>query len=167
MTKWDVACIDKGYALLPPKLNSPLATNELLAIGYQESRFIHRAQIVIVNGEKRKGPARGDWQFERMGGVNGVLEHKSTKILIRDAMLTLSYPSNMDSRACWGAIETDDTLAFCFARLLLYASPKRLPKLNEMNHGWNCYIDAWRPGKPHPNTWVDAWSFAATHNPKD
>ena len=43
----------------------------LLAIGLQESRLTHRRQI--------GGPARGLWQFERGGGVAGVLRHAASR----------------------------------------------------------------------------------------
>src|SRR5690606_35531315 len=56
-----------AYALLPSRMDSDRATVMLLAIGLQESRFEHRRQI--------KGPARGFWQFERGGGVRGVMTH--------------------------------------------------------------------------------------------
>ena len=58
-----------ALALLPAAMNTPQARCMLLAIGLQESRFVHRRQI--------GGPARGFWQFERgtrtsRGGVWGV-----------------------------------------------------------------------------------------------
>ena len=57
-----------ALALLPAAMNTPQARCMLLAIGLQESRFVHRRQI--------GGPARGFWQFERgtrtsRGGVWG------------------------------------------------------------------------------------------------
>ncbi len=141
-----------GYDLLPAALESKEASNLLLAIGWQESRFERRAQM--------GGPAKGFWQFERGGGVTGVLEHKATKTIIRDVLLNLKYPSNMDANACYLAIEHNDVLAFCFARLLLYASPLKLPKLDDPDNGWKMYEATWRPGKPHPTTWTAAWNFA-------
>ncbi|WP_199533145.1 hypothetical protein [Thiopseudomonas alkaliphila] len=59
--------IDPALALLPARMKSKKAVVMMLAIGLQESRFIHRRQI--------KGPARGFWQFEKGGGVYGVLNH--------------------------------------------------------------------------------------------
>lgn len=145
--------VQAAYNILPAKFSSPEATNLLLAIGWQESRFEHRAQI--------GGPARGFWQFERGGGVHGVLEHKATKVPIREVLLALKYPANMDSATCWHAIEHNDVLAFCFARLLLYTLPPDLPSLEDSQNGWKQYIAAWRPGKPHPHTWLHAWDWAS------
>jgi hypothetical protein len=145
--------INHAYTLLPAKMDDERATHMLLAIGYQESRFTHRAQI--------KGPARGFWQFEKMGGVQGVLQHKLTKVPIRTALLHLNYPSNMDAHGCWAAIEHNDVLAFCFARLLLFTVPQSLPAADNPTDGWEQYLSGWRPGKPHPATWGAAWAYAA------
>ena len=68
--------VEPAMALLPPHMASDKVRVMMLAIGLQESRLTHRAQIVFtdakVNGadgrtrrEKIKGPARGLWQFER------------------------------------------------------------------------------------------------------
>lgn len=141
-----------AYKLLPIRLYSPEATQMLLAIGWQESRFEHRHQV--------GGPARGFWQFEQGGGVKGVLEHKATKTLVRDALLDLKYPANMDALQCHIAIEHNDVLAAVFARLLLVPLPKKLPALEDMQEGWRQYLAAWRPGKPHPKTWGYAWDWA-------
>lgn len=143
-----------AYELLPPKLASFEASLLLYAIGWQESRFEHRTQL-------GGGPARGFWQFEMNGGVKGVLEHKATKTPIRDAMLALKYPPNMNETTCWHAIEHNDVLAFCFARLLLFASPLQIP--HEQEAGWRIYLANWRPGKPHPTTWSAAWKWATAH----
>ena len=56
-----------AMALLPARMDTPEADCMLLAIGLQESRFVHRRQI--------GGPARGFWQFEKgtrvIGGSGG------------------------------------------------------------------------------------------------
>src|SRR5690606_27518522 len=65
-----------GLELLPSRMDTPKARLMLLAIGLQESRFDHRRQI--------GGPARGLWQFERGGGVRGVLRHPSSKWIALD-----------------------------------------------------------------------------------
>ena len=57
-----------GMALLPDRMDTPEARVMMLAIGLQESRFVHRRQI--------KGPARGFWQFEQGGGVIGVVSRQ-------------------------------------------------------------------------------------------
>lgn len=57
--------IDPALSLLPERMRSKEAVVMLLAIGLQESRFVHTYQL--VQGKPgAKGPARGWWQFERM-----------------------------------------------------------------------------------------------------
>lgn len=148
--------VPAAYALLPPKMQSPRATAMLLAIGFQESRFTERRQI--------GGPARGFWQFEAGGGVKGVLEHPSTADVIADVLEQLEYsttvsPAGVTLRHL--AIEHNDTLAFCFARCLLWTVPGALPGPGEADLGWVQYIAGWRPGRPHRATWdafyAEAW----------
>ncbi len=140
-----------AFSLLPSRLFSREAVQLLLAIGWQESRFEKRAQV--------EGPARGFWQFERAGGIRGVLEHPKTKVDIRYALAALKY-ENADEHRCYAAVEHNDVLAACFARLLLVPHPKALPKLDEPLAGWDYYLKTWRPGKPHPKTWHFAWDWA-------
>lgn len=115
----------------------------MLAIGLQESRFKHRRQI--------NGPARGYWQFERGGGVRGVLLHKTT----RDAAVALCKARGAapNDQAVYAALERDDVLAAGFARLLLWTDPRPLPELGDIDAAWDYYIRNWRPGKPHRKTW--------------
>lgn len=130
-----------AFSLLPETMDSPEARVMLLAIGLQESRFKHRQQI--------GGPARGFWQFEKGGGVKGVLSHYASAPHALTAWFALNY--TLSSAEAYDAIEHNDTLACVFARLLLWTLPQRLPTTAE--DGWAQYLDAWRPGKPHPATW--------------
>lgn len=133
--------IPAAYKILPPAMASHEATAMLIAIGLQESRFIHRKQI--------GGPAMGFWQFESGGGWRGVIRHHSTAVYAQHVLKTLGY----DGDPGYEMLERDDILACCFARLLLYTLPGRLPGRFEKEEGWRQYISAWRPGKPHPETW--------------
>jgi hypothetical protein len=144
--------IPVAYSLLPEKMRSERATAMLLAIGLQESKFKHRRQI--------RGPARGFFQFE-LGGIVGVMTHPATRAHARNLLETLGYPE-ATSFSVHDAIEHNDTVACGFARLLLWTVPMPLPTRDESNLGWNTYIDGWRPGKPHPETW-DA-NFRAAWN---
>ena len=137
--------IPAAYDLLPITMRSAQATAMLLTIGLQESRFVHRRQY-------RSGPARGFWQFER-NGIAGVLNHDATRVDLGVALQVLCYPATVDT--CHAAVEHNDVLATIFARLLLWTVPQRLPARDEPNLAWNQYLRAWRPGKPHPDTWVD------------
>jgi hypothetical protein len=148
-----------AYALLPRRMESPAATAMLLSIALQESKCVSRRQ---VGG----GPARGFWQFEKGGGVAGVITHHTSRPIIGPILGALSYGVSVD--AAYAALEHNDVLAACFARCLLWTLPHELPFADDPADGWGQYVEAWRPGKPHPETWAEyyrlAWSLAgATH----
>lgn len=143
--------IPAAYDVLPPAMASREATALLLAIGYQESRFAHRQQV--------KGPARGFWQFEMGGGVVGVLGHPTTQAPARSALKALAYRYDPTPHGCYAAIEHNDVLAVVFARLLLWTLPGALPGRQDEGLGWRQYLAAWRPGKPHAETWSEAWKM--------
>lgn len=142
-----------AFALLPPQMDGPQARAMLLAIGWQESRFSHRRQV--------GGPARGYWQFERDGGVVGVMEHPYTRVPAGRVLEVLGYPP--ERGAIYEALEHHDVLAACWARLLLWTDPRLLPQsAAAAEDGWQLYLRTWRPGRPHPQTWNGfyerAWS---------
>lgn len=145
--------IPSAFALLPSAMASREAAALLIAIAAQESNAIHRRQ----HGD---GPARGLWQFERPGGVRGVLRHEAVRGAVRAVLHALGYP--VSERAVHLALERDDVLAACLARCLLWTLPGALPGADEPDRGWSQYLKAWRPGKPRPETWAEhfrlAWS---------
>lgn len=146
--------IPAAYDLLPASMASPAATAMLLAIGLQESKFKYRKQV--------GGPAKGFWQFEQGGGIAGVLRHPATSEHIRRVLRSQCYSGMSDApRACHQLVTDNDVIATCFARLLLWTVPGRLPNRNEPDYAWRCYVEGWRPGKPHRNTWnayfASAW----------
>jgi hypothetical protein len=144
------SAINPALSLLPSKMDSDAARVMLLAIGLQESRFKYRAQK--TSDPYRKGPARGFWQFERGGGVVGVMTHRATKDLAEALCKARGTP--FDSSLIHARLEFDDVLAAGFARLLLWADYKPLPKVDaDHEEAWDCYIRSWRPGKPHRHTW--------------
>lgn len=142
--------ISPALALLPASMDSAAARVMLLAIGLQESRFVHRRQI--------GGPARGFWQFERGGGVRGVLTHPAS----RDRAKHICGLRQVDAvaAAVYDALDTDDVLAAVFARLLLWTDAARLPAVGDVQGGWDLYARTWRPGKPHPHTWPALYAEA-------
>lgn len=147
--------INPALALLPAGMDTPAARVMLLAIGLQESRFVHRRQI--------GGPARGFWQFEKgtrasRGGVWGVFLHAASK----DHLATLCKARSVsrDPDAIYAALEYDDVLAAGVARLLLWTDPKELPPVGDAEAGWALYLRTWRPGKPHPESWPDLYRQA-------
>ncbi|MFY3134208.1 hypothetical protein ACOTF1_24495 [Achromobacter ruhlandii] len=148
--------VSPALALLPTRMDTPAARVMLLAIGLQESRFVHRRQI--------GGPARGLWQFEKgtrasRGGVWGVYLHPASKD--RLAALCKARSVACDPDAIYAALEYDDVLAAGVARLLLWTDPKALPPVGDADAGWALYLRTWRPGRPHPETWPDLYRQAA------
>lgn len=142
--------IDPMFRLLPEKMNSKEALVLLLAIGLQESRLIHRKQI--------NGPAKGLWQFERNGGVRGVLNHARTSKLAVKFCDACALPSTVEE--VYQTLQYDDLLAAGFARLLLWTIPGKLPELGDSEAAWDYYIEGWRPGKPHRHTWDALYALA-------
>lgn len=135
--------IAPGLELLPSTMDTPKARLMLLAIGLQESRFEHRRQI--------GGPARGFWQFEKGGGVAGVLTHPQSKWIAHEVCRQRGVEPA--AAAVYPALEKDDLLACAFARLLLFTDPKPLPAPGYCAAAWDYYLRSWRPGKPHRQTW--------------
>ena len=133
---------------LPPEMHTEAARTMLLAIGLQESQFKHRQQI--------GGPARGFWQFEKGGGVAGVMNHQASQRHVERLCRLHGVPFNAE--ALYKEIGLNDWLAASMARLLLYTDPKPLPK--NAADGWACYMRVWRPGKPHPGTWANNYALA-------
>lgn len=139
-----------AYSILPTSMGSEQATAMLLAIGWQESRLEKRRQV--------GGPARGLWQFESGGGVVGVLKHAKTREHARTALRRLGYPHEPTPHGVHLALEHNDVLAAIWARLLLWTVPGALPKVTESALGWFQYESGWRPGKPKPESWAQAWA---------
>lgn len=138
--------VPAALAVLPAEMGSTRARAMLLAIGLQESCFLSRHQA--------GGPARGFWQFEQHGGVAGVLQHARTHDHLVLALRRLRYAAIAeDPRRLHEVIEHNDVVACVFARLLLWTVPHQLPGGHEHDLGWADYVNAWRPGKPHPETW--------------
>lgn len=143
--------IPAAFDLLPSRMDTPEAKAMILAIGLQESRFQHRVQV--------GGPAHGFWQFEKGGGVRGVINHVYVGPILVPVLQTLRYRANEDE--CYQAIVHNDVLACVFARLFLWTGSGRLPLKAETTYAWSYYNKVWRPGRPHPETWEqfyhEAW----------
>jgi hypothetical protein len=144
--------ISEALDLLPAKMRSP--------IGLQESRFVHRRQMV-GSPPRPTGPAKGFWQFERGGGCIGVINHPASRPHMQRVCEARGVAFDADS--LWNAIEFDDVLAAAAARLLLYTDPRALPKLGEPAAAWDFYLRVWRPGKPHRATWDGFYLEAFDH----
>lgn len=121
----------------------------MLAIGLQESKLAYRRQI-------GNGPARGIFQFEKgtassRGGVTGLMLHAGSVPLMKAVCVARKVP--WDATAIWSGLETDDVLACCVARIMLWTDPKKIPSRVDEQGGWDAYARIWRPGKPHPEFW--------------
>lgn len=133
-----------GLAILPTRMDTPSARVQLVATGLQESRLVHRWQVVDVVKPETKGPARGLLQFERGGGVRGVLRNSVTRDYARAVCLARGVAP--DESAVWLAMEHDDLLSVAFGRLLLLADPHRLPLVGKDGEAFECYVRCWQPG---------------------
>lgn len=136
--------------LLPEKMRHPDAWKLVTAIGFQESEFKNRRQVM--------GPAVSFWQFEEGGGIRGVLNHEETQDYARFVCSVLNYKP--EQKIVYEAMVHNDVLAACFARLLLWTDPRAIPT-NSVD-GWLTYISTWRPGKPHPSKWATSFQVGQT-----
>lgn len=126
----------------------------LLAIALQESGLANRRQVGVGGAEV--GPAASFWQFEQGGGCKGVLTHRLTAQ--RMQALCADFNVQATPPGLWEAMRYHDIIAAIAARLLIYTLPSKLPTTE--NDGWVQYVAAWRPGKPHLQTWPGAWNKA-------
>lgn len=128
--------IREAYALLPVRMDSVEATLQLLVTQLQENPQRVPKQI--------GGPAVGDYQFEKGGGVKGVLTHSSCKATAVTVCAARGVSATAD--AVYIALQTDAILAAALARLLYYTDPKQLPEVGEVEEAWQLYLRTWRPG---------------------
>jgi len=140
----DKTALAPAMELLPSRMDSDRARVALLAICGQESDFHHRWQVIDRARPWVRGPARGLWQFERGGGVLGVLTHRASRDLVREVCVERCVEPS--SAAVHEALETDDVLAACFARLLLWTDPQPLPPVGAVSTTFALYLRTWRPG---------------------
>lgn len=141
-----------ALSVLPANMDSLEARAMVIAICLQESKLIARRQT--------GGPARGYAQFEQAGGVTGVFNHPSTAATVKIVCAALDITPTIVS--IYGALEQNDILVAALARLLLWTLPSSLPGKDNPEAGWLQYVAAWRPGKPHRETWdmnyLHAWN---------
>lgn len=153
------AAIDQAFSMLPIKMDTRQARIQHAAIGFQESEYKSRRQIILKEGKLvAEGPAASFWQFEsgKLAGINGVLTHSATSSLAKSICQQLGV--DPDRLAVWERMQSDDVLGAAFARLLMYSDSSPLP-INEQQ-GWAMYLRTWRPGKPHPEKWPASYANA-------
>lgn len=133
-------------------INSHAAQRFLLTIAMQESGLRHRRQV--STGGAENGPAASFWQGEKGGGLcAGVITHHVTAPIMR--AVCANYNVSPDPLSIWEAIRYNDIVAASAARLLIHTLPQKLPETAA--DGWKQYLDAWRPGRPRPETWNGYW----------
>jgi hypothetical protein len=119
----------------------------VLAIAGQESDWTARVQ-------SGNGPAHSFWQFERGGGVRGVINHPTTGPIMRT--LCTAAGVAFEENAVWTFMKQPegDNLSLCMARLLLLADPAAIPPPSDEDGTWDYYERNWRPGLPHKAGWA-------------
>jgi hypothetical protein len=139
----------------------------IVAIGLQESRFTARDQLEVIDGALvpgAVGPATGFWQFERGGGVRGVMRHASSRAIAQE--MAQQAGVGWDETTIWTVFTRPegDELACAFARLLLLTDPQPLPAALDQSEetAWQYYLRNWRPGKPHRGTWGAFWRYGVS-----
>lgn len=131
--KTDIAA---GLALLPDRMGSIAASVLLYATSRQENPQRLPQQV--------GGSAVGDYQFEKGGGVRGVMYHDSVRGTA--GMVCSSRGVIFDAERIYQALKTDSVLASALARLLYYTDPKPLPEVGDEASTWALYLRTWRPG---------------------
>jgi len=136
-----------GLALLPLAMsrNLPQVQVQLLTTHLQESPNQDQCQIVAGQKPGVCGPARGIFQFEKGGGVAGVMQHHSTRVAAAEVCRLLKIPATVE--AVYDALRTtDDALDVAFARMLYWTDKDPLPKFGDVSGSWEYYVRTWRPG---------------------
>lgn len=131
--KTDIAT---GLSLLPAKMNSLAASVLLYATNRQENPKRLAQQV--------GGPAVGDYQFEKGGGVKGVMTHSSVSKMTESVCAARKV--KFDAVSIYQALKTDPILAAALARLLYYTDPKAMPDVGDEAGTWALYLRTWRPG---------------------
>ena len=148
--------LDCALKFLPEKMDTVEARAMLLAIALQESAITYRKQI--------NGPGCGYWQFEKSGGVAGVLTHRATREICDKLIFRLDFGRlGPAPETVYVATVYNTALAAGLARLLLWTHPDALPETGDRLIAWEYYLECWRPGTPRPATWNEnfhlAWGF--------
>ncbi len=137
--------ITPALALLPDAMsrNRPRVDIQLLTTHLQEAP--NGEQCQVTSNKSVCGPARGIWQFEKGGGVRGVLTHPSSKAAAVAACKALGIKPTEDGvfAALPGNVDVIDAV---FARLLYWTDSKPLPVLGDVDAAWQYYLLNWRPG---------------------
>ena len=127
------------------------AENLLLAIALQESNLSARIQ-----GPNEAGPARGFWQFERIGVEDVVRRQRHALRAMCDLLVLPCETGKLHLMLAY-----NDAIACAIARLTLRIDPRSMGEATTEDGAWDYYIRNWRPGKPHRDRWAKtSWPTA-------
>lgn len=128
--------IREAILLLPERMGGAAAKLMLRAINRQENPQRLEQQV--------NGPARGDYQFEKGGGVKGVMTHSAAA----EHTMKVCQARGVDFKAdaIYQAIGTDPVLAAALARILLWTDSGSIPAIGDAEGAWAMYLRVWRPG---------------------
>lgn len=141
------ADIDAGLALLPEPLRTLDAKVQLYATSIQENPTRAPRQLIKKDGKLQPiGPAAGDYQFEKTGGIRGLINFKSTRVqaMLAGVCKARNVATTVD--ALFEAIQVDPVLAAALARLLYFTDSGALPRAGAEQYAWEVYLRTWRPG---------------------
>ena len=159
-----MAAYPLAFKVLPERMDSKDAWRMLTAVALQEGRFSTRMQ-------HEGGPARGWFQFERIG-VEEVARHRASAPVLRQALDQLGLGQvatrlrqsgkqrTTGVTQLYNGLAFSESVAVVVARLALWRHPDALPGPNDSAIAWQQYRHIWRPGKPHHETWGSCWAHA-------
>lgn len=139
--------IEAGLALLPDTLRSIDAKVQVYATSIQENPTRVPRQLIKKDGNLQPvGPAAGDYQFEKTGGIRGLVNFKSPRLqqMLDHVCAERMWGKNEDT--LFGAVQVDPILAAALARLLYFTDAGALPKAGAEQYAWDVYLRTWRPG---------------------
>ena len=137
----------KELGLLKPALDNPDAELLLMAIGEHESLgWKHPVQVVKQAGVLIYAPhiARGWWQCEKTGAVDGVMKHRATAAMAQT--ICAQHRIEFDRNDIHDALAWEAHFAAKWARLNLWWLPRKLPAPGATHEALEQYVEAWRPG---------------------
>lgn len=141
------ADIDSGLDLLPEPLRTLDAKVQLYATSVQENPTRAPRQIIKKDGKLQPiGPAAGDYQFEKTGGIRGLINFKSARVQQMLVGVCKARKVAVTVDALFDAIQVDPVLAAALARLLYFTDAGALPEAGAEQYAWEVYLRTWRPG---------------------
>jgi len=140
--------IEAGLDLLPTIRKADSARVLLYATSRQENPTRSPRQIIKDSETGKlvpKGPAVGDYQFEKTG-IRGVLNfyRPSVPAAARAACAARGVAPTVE--AVFDALQVDPVLAAAFARLLYFTDSGAMPAVGDEPGAWAVYLRTWRPG---------------------